>query len=205
MDKKVFNTLKEYRVLTPYLGDYRRGFHVREIAREMKMNHRTAGLALKRLEAQGVLRHETRGRNKIYYLSGERPYITKPYIVGAEAQIRAAISSSRLMEEMMKSLFLPPVVENGVIILFGSYARGDFSRESDIDILFIGKNRKAEEALGKFGTTYGKKVSIKSVSPDDFAEGLKKKEPLLMEILQDHVILSNENAFVEILWRHFHG
>ncbi|MCK4814198.1 nucleotidyltransferase domain-containing protein [bacterium] len=205
MDKKISSTLKEYRVLFPYLSDNRRGFHVREIAREMKMNHRTAGLALDRLETHGVLRHETKGRNKIYYLSEEKPYITKPYIINVEAQRRAAISKNNLLEEMMKSLFLPPVVKDSVIILFGSYARGDFSKESDIDILIIGKNEKAGESLMKFGATYRKNMSIKTTSVNDFAKNIKKKDPLLLEILEDHVILSNENAFVEILWGNFYG
>jgi predicted nucleotidyltransferase len=205
MDKKISNTIKEYIVLFPYLNDYRRGFHVREIARELKMNHRTAGLALYRLETNGVLRHETKGKNKIYYLSEEKPYIAKPYIINAEAQRRVAISKSKLLEEMMKNLFLPPVVKDSVIILFGSYARGDFSKESDIDILIIGKNEKAEEALMKFGAIYRKNMSIKTMNVNDFVNNIKKKDPFLLEILEDHIILSNENAFVEMLWGVFYG
>ena len=61
------------------------------------------------------------------------------------------------------------------LILYGSYARGDYSRESDIDILLIVKQKldlnkyeKINEMVTKLSLKYGAVISILDYPKDAF-------------------------------------
>ncbi len=58
------------------------------------------------------------------------------------------------------------------IILFGSYARGDYDKDSDIDLLVIVKDRKIEYDLRKIVYSFiphvGKLISVKVIESRDY-------------------------------------
>jgi predicted nucleotidyltransferase len=206
MDKKIskaISKIKEYQVLIPYLGDYGARFHIREIARKMKMNHRTAAMALERLEAQEIVKHTISGRNKLYFLNLDNPY-TRGFIRDVESYMHGRLLSVPIIKELYHSIMQPPFPFTPIII-FGSYAKGENTEDSDIDLLLLEKNEKILKAVKKFELRYDKKVHVNVFSPDELLKGLKEKEPLFLEIAESHVILNNQEAFVSILWRHFCG
>ncbi len=201
MDKKILS-IREYDVLVPYLGNYSSGFHIREIARKMSMNHRTVLLALNSLEKQGLVKHETSGRNKVFYLNVENPR-TKDQVRDVESyRLGHMLNGNSTIKELYSSLLSPSISETP-IILFGSYAKGEQDKKSDIDLLLLEKNEKLLEDVNKFELKYDIKVHVQILSQEKIERGLKEKEPLLFEIASDHIILNNQDAFVNILWRHF--
>lgn len=206
MNKKLSNStskIKEYHVLIPYLGNYKAKFHIREIARKMEMNHRTVALALKRLENREIVRHIVSGRNKMYFLNMDNPY-TKNFLRDVESYRHGRLLNVDIIRELYDSIMQPPFPRTPVII-FGSYAKGSHTKKSDIDILLLGKNEKILKAVKKFELKYDRIVHTQVFSPGRFLDGIKEKEPLFMEILEDHIIINNQEAFVDILWRHFYG
>ncbi len=76
-----------------------------------------------------------------------------------------------------------PIKRRAKVILFGSVARGDYTTDSDIDLAIITDDEKikrmAREIADKVMVEYGKVVSLKFVSPQDFE---KKQDPFLKEI-----------------------
>lgn len=205
----------DYAVLTPYLGNYSKGFHIRKIARMTDMNHRTVALHLERLEKEGVLKHAMEGRNKVYYLNAEKGYIVRQYIANVEfmmkMEFRLKVTPASMgllikeLFELLSAIFPLHVKKDGIIILFGSYASGHPDKNSDIDIMIIDGAPNLGKVLSNFGLTYGVKTHEMHMKRADFEKALKEKDPLVMEILGNHVIINNEKDFVDILWRHFHG
>jgi predicted nucleotidyltransferase len=80
------------------------------------------------------------------------------------------------------------------VILFGSFARGNYSDESDIDLLAILdeiKNKKSDKekyfySMTELSLKYDKVFSLVLFSKDDFQN---KKIPLLMNIRREGIIL----------------
>ncbi len=201
MDKKL-SSIREYDVIVPYLGNYGAGFHIREIARKMSMNHRTALLALNSLEKRGIVKHQTSGRNKVFYLNKENPR-TKDHVRDVESyRLGHTLNENPTIKELYSSLLSPPISETP-IVLFGSYAKGEQDKKSDIDLLLIEKNGKILDAIKKFEFKYDINVHVQIISQDKLERGFREKEPLLFEIASEHIILNNQDAFVNILWRHF--
>lgn len=201
MDKKV-SSIREYDVIVPFLGNYAAGFHIREIARKMSMNHRTVLLALNSLQKQGIVKHVTSGRNKIFHLSLENPR-TKDHVRDVESyRLGRTLNDNITIKELYSSLLTPPIPETP-IILFGSYAKGGHDKKSDIDLLILEKNKKIIKAVKKFEFKYDIKVHVQMIGQDKIERGLKEKQPLLFEIAEGHIILNNQDAFVGILWRYY--
>ncbi|MFQ6121195.1 MAG: nucleotidyltransferase domain-containing protein [Methanosarcinales archaeon] len=81
------------------------------------------------------------------------------------------------------------------MILFGSYARGDYNKDSDIDILVIWKDRKIEgwnaleniavDLLLKFDVL----ISLKIVSPSEFEIMRRLEAPFLKNIQKEGVLI----------------
>ncbi len=81
------------------------------------------------------------------------------------------------------------------IILFGSYARGDYQKESDIDVLVIWKGdevegwnsleREAVEVLFKYGSF----ISLKIISPNEYSAMMEMDFPFIRNVSAEGVVV----------------
>lgn len=195
---------KELDVLQPFCVDYRARFHVRQIAALLKMNHATAALALKRLESRNILKSEQEGRNKKYWLNLDNPS-AEQYVKSMENARTAVFLENHFIFKKMVGELTPAIFRETPIILFGSYAKGSYNKESDIDILII-KDRNGEKIikpLSEFGMRHGKKIQTQEMTQDDLENGLRQKDTLVLEVVKNHIILNNSDKIVNILWRYY--
>lgn len=202
MDKIISNNV--LKIVSLYVADYARKLHVREIARLLQANHRTIGLALQHLEKERVMDAVMVGKNKVCSLNINN-ITTKDYINMAEAMQKIMLLKKHFF--LKKFLTELPMLGTEPLILFGSYAKGLEHKESDIDLLLIieHKDSKIAAKIKELGKTYNKEVHLHRTTKDKFHAGLKEKDPLVVEIVHNHIILNNTDFFVELLWRHTHG
>jgi predicted nucleotidyltransferase len=90
------------------------------------------------------------------------------------------------------------------IMLFGSYAKGYANEESDIDLFAIGKLAENQrEVFNKFEATFGKKISVKTLTIEQFNMGLRNGDILIREVVANHIVIRNADQFVTLLWRQY--
>jgi len=206
MDRKVSKGQElEMRVMKIYISDYAAKIHVREISRMVKASHRTVSSILSRLESRGIMRHEQVGRSKQYSLNFEN-VTTKDCIKAAESfwKIRFLekhFTMKKLIGEISDNL------KNTPLILFGSYAKGSETKESDIDILILktGEEKLAVKKISEFAETYKIDIQLQKASPESFEAGVKERDNLVVEIMKSHIILNNVDFFVDVFCRNLHG
>ena len=80
------------------------------------------------------------------------------------------------------------------IILFGSWAHGDFSEESDIDLLIVKPSRRnrlerAWEAYRLLSPWKTHPMDIIVLTPQEVRNRLKYGDPFLKEVLRDGIVL----------------
>lgn len=207
MDKKVSFIFRgvELEIVGLYLSDYSAKLHVRQVSRLLRANHRTVSLALKRLEERGVMKHETVGKNKQYFLNVDN-LVTKEYLKNAES-----IRTIKLLEKhhVIKKLLteLAPELKNTPLILFGSYVKGEEKKGSDIDILLIknGNEGGIINKINEFSKRHKITIQVQKTTQEQFEAGVKEKDNLVVEIIKNHVTLNNAEVFVDILWRYFNA
>ena len=84
---------------------------------------------------------------------------------------------------------------DGIVAIFGSYAKGLQKEGSDLDIFIAGKcnKGKAEE----IAAIYNIELSIKKYPHRVFQQGLAANDPLIEEIIKFHIMVKNTESFVK--------
>ncbi|RLI75786.1 hypothetical protein DRP04_13185 [Archaeoglobales archaeon] len=90
------------------------------------------------------------------------------------------------------------------IILYGSVARGEENRESDIDIFVLVKNKRGEiyDRISRIRTRTDLKhstlISLFVVDEKEFKEYMKLGSPFLTKVLREGVLLYGNEEFRKI-------
>jgi len=157
---------------------------------------------LKALEKDKILIPKTIGKNKQHSLNFEN-IITKNYLNLSETvETTAFLEDVFLIKKITKEIFNLNLT--GTIIVFGSYTKKTFHEDSDIDLFYLGQLTDKEiQNIKNIGKTYGKTIHIKKSTLKNFELGLRKKDPLVIEIVKNHIILQNPEQFVNALWRYY--
>lgn len=200
VDKTTDNKIE---IIKLYISDYLADYHIREMGKIIKKSHVTLLPHIKSLEKEGIILPKIIGKNKSYFLNFNN-IIVKDYILLSEIR-----SSIEILERyfILKKIYagIMEINPSGTIVLFGSYAKETHKEDSDIDLLSIGKlSDKEEEHIKNIGETYGKIINIKKTSLNAFTSGLRKKDPLLIEIIKKHILLHNPEGFINALWKYYY-
>lgn len=200
MVEKTTNT--KIGVISLFRSDYLVQFHVREMAKLTKKSHVTLLPHLKALKKDKILTVKTVGKNKVYSLNFEN-IITKNYLNLSETvETTAFLEQIFLIKKITKEIFNLNL--SGTIILFGSYVKKTSHEDSDIDLFYLGQiNDKEIQNIKNIGKTYGRTINVKKSTLKNFELGLRKKDPLIIEIVKNHIILQNPEQFINALWRYY--
>ena len=188
------------KVLGLYRSDYKRALHLREISRETQVDVKAIQLQLKKLEKKNVLSSVLKGRNKEYSLNLSNS-ITKYYMILAET----FSSISYLVRNFLVKKIISEVGNQieGTIVLFGSFAKEEETEESDIDLFVITEKKINESAFVTVGNLVGREITIKYTSKKRFLEGLDRGDPLIREVVSNHVVLKGIDDLCDIMWRYY--
>jgi predicted nucleotidyltransferase len=198
MVKKI--TKHIFEILCLYRTNYTTSLHVRAIAKNLKTNHVTLLPYLKNLEKTKILNSKKVGKNKEYTLNPDNILTKYLLTVSEKLETIKYLQKNFLIKKI--SQHLTNINLLGSVVLFGSYAKKIATETSDIDLFHLGKlseNQKTE--IKKIGKIYGKEISIKTSSLENFDKVLKTGDTLTKEIIKNHIILHNPDLFVNLLWR----
>lgn len=192
----------QFKIINLFKSNYLADFHIREMAKLIEKNHVTILPHIKSLEENRIITSKTIGRNKHYSLNLNN-ITTKNYIIISEIiKTNIFLEDIFLIKKITKEIFNLNIL--GTILLFGSYAKKTFHKDSDIDLFYLGKiSNKDILQIENIGKTYGKNININKTTLNNFKSGLKKKDPLILELIKNHIILQTPELFVKILWRFY--
>ncbi len=188
MNNMLLNT-KEQDILNEFIGDYSKKIYGRDIAKRLKMNQKTVSNILNRLEKDNILKFTTEGKNKYYFLNTFTSHLKE---IIAMIEIKRKIDFLE-KNKNIKDLFAKLEQKSkGILVIFGSYAKGKSNKESDLDIFSIGEIEQVHD----LEDLYNIKINIIKSSKDKF----NKQEPIIKEIINNHIILKGTEEFIELTW-----
>ncbi|MFH1451931.1 MAG: nucleotidyltransferase domain-containing protein [archaeon] len=133
-----------YKILKIFLDDSLEEFGLREISRKTKISPASVKQHLKKLEEENLIEKIIKKDRPLFISKRE----DKKFISLQKLSIIYELEQTGLLE------FLEEKLSPKAIILYGSYAKGEAVKNSDIDIFIIGKENKInlsiyEKKLGK--------------------------------------------------------
>ena len=146
----------------------------RHLAEFLKVSPTAIGNSLPMLEKEGIVK-VTRGRTKLNLVSLNRDSQNTLELKRAE--------NLRMLYESGLPGFLEEHLPGATIVLFGSYAKGDDTTKSDIDIAAIGVNDKRLD-IAKFEKQFEKEIRI------NYYKSQKELDKLFLSSICNGIVLS---------------
>jgi predicted nucleotidyltransferase len=135
--------------LKPFFEDNYKRINVREYARIQKISPPSASTFLKNLNKEEILNKEEENRYIYFYANRNN----KEFRTLQRLYYLLLFKKIGILDHLEKELVTP------VIILFGSYAKGEVNQNSDIDLaIFSASNKKVN--LEKFEKKLGKTIQV---------------------------------------------
>ncbi len=176
-------------VLSLFTKGYDKEYYIREVEKLLDVSSRTALVTLAKLEKKGILESQTKGKIKTYAirkstLSRESLLLTEQY---KEIQF---LEENHLIKEVLEKA---DEYMQGIVLIFGSYAKGIQKDDSDLDMFIVGKFDEAK--IKDVGKTYGIDIDIKSYPVKIFSKEIHD-DVLLKEIVGNHILIRGAEGFV---------
>ncbi len=158
------------------------------IAQKHNLNQKTISNTLNNLEKHGILKFKREGKNKYYFLNKNNSEIK---------EIIQLVEINKKINFMKKHAKLRGLFEKleekafGILIVFGSYAKGIEKKDSDLDLFNIG----GIENVRKLEDSFGIDLNIVKIKKDKF----NKNEPFIKEVMENHIILKGVEEFIGLI------
>ncbi len=157
--------------------------HLREIARILNESHSTVLRKINELIKENVLDYKKEGKNKVFFIKNNLK--AKNYVFSAEIHklnklLRKHPELSIIFEDIKKNF------SKGMIILFGSYAKGNPKQDSDIDVYLETNDNKIKNKVSELNS----KLNVKIGKFDT-------KSLLIKEVIKNHIVIKGLEDFYE--------
>ena len=179
----------DLKILSLFTKGYDKEYYIREVEKLLEVSSRTALVTLAKLEKKGILESKTKGKIKAYSI--RKSTLSREFLLLTEQYKKIQfMDKNQLVKEVLEKAddYL-----QGIVIVFGSYAKGIQKDDSDLDLFIVGTFD--EKKIKETGDKYGLDINIKSY-PMRFFEKEIHDDILLKEIVENHVIIKDAEGFV---------
>ena len=183
------------------LDKNKKGVHIRELARVVKTSYNNTVRNIKILEQEEAIKKE-RDANLIRIKLKNHP-LTIAYLKQAHTEKFLALPKkiSSAITEFLNELGEKPLIA----LIFGSYAKGNFTKDSDIDILLVFqeiKQKDIENSARRISMRTNTRISPVYVTYSEFEKNfLNKEHEFSNEIRNNVIIITGVEQYYAISWR----
>lgn len=157
-------------------------YFVRQLTKLVGEDSTNISRELSRLEKMGIVTRAAEGRQKYYQANAACPVF---------AELRALVTKTAGVAGVLRAALEPLGDRVVVAFVFGSFARGDQQRGSDVDVMIVGDAAFAEvvSALSEAQTTLGREINPSVYGADEFRAKLKADHHFLKSVMGEKKVL----------------
>lgn len=186
-----------YRIIKLFYENRNKQLHLREIARRLKLNESTVSSRLNELVKEDILAAERDANLRKFHVKKKAIAVLFPYY-DYERLEKLPLLRKNAVKEYVKKLESKPLL----MIVFGSTARGNFTKESDIDILEVfTRKTDTEEAKKHAEALTGMRLQLFQLTEAGFKrELIEKKDAVVQTALETGFPVFNQKYYYEIIY-----
>jgi predicted nucleotidyltransferase len=199
----------EKEILGLYANSLNQTFSIHEIAKKLNGAYGTVYNAVQRLSQKDILKKKQKGRALLCSLnldSDQAKSILSAVSIDKKEELKKTRPGlARTCEELTETLKERLKGSLFSLVLFGSYAKGEETKESDLDFLVMVPDKKgADEIIHRESSSlemrYGKRISPIVITPEMLVTMIKSKgENVGKEALRNNIIFTGFEKFWEIV------
>ncbi len=181
-------------VLVAFLGDYSARLSASDVSRITGVERRTVSRILNRLVDFNFMNYSMIGKNKLFYFDFAKE--SSKILVEIAEQSKALLFYLNIHRVAVVVQELVKISD--AVVVFGSYASGKFLKDSDLDVLIFGADKKSVDKVKKNCSI---ELNYHLSNYGDFAKSLKEGNSLAIEIKMNHVIFGDVGKVSKIFRR----
>lgn len=178
MLKTLFSSEVRIQLLNRFLMHPDTEYYGRELSDMLHTSPRAVHVELGNLESIDLIRRRISGRQ--HYYSANRQH---PLFGDLQNMFRKTIGLKDVLAEVLQQ-FSDDIL---YAFIYGSFASGNFTAESDIDLIIIGdvKSRKISGALLKAGKSLEREINFSVFTEREFMNRLKDRDHFITRIIEE--------------------
>jgi len=186
-----------YKILKVFYYSRNSAFHLRELARKTGLNENSISRFLNNLVEKGILVFEREGNLKKF--SVNKKYLPIIFSIYDEEKLeKLPILRKNAIKNYFRKILIKPIFA----VVFGSTAKENYKKDSDIDILLVvnskTNNRKSIESVK---SQTGIKIQEFQIIEEDFLKELKnKKENVIQSAIESGFPVFNNKYYWEVIY-----
>jgi predicted nucleotidyltransferase len=151
------------------------GIHLREVARRTDLNSKTVMRELHALRDAGILVSRDVGRQVVYRLNPDCPIYD---------ELRSILRKTVGLAGVLRTALAPFGDRIEQVYVYGSHARGEDRRDSDIDLMVVGSVslRELSSPLRESGRLLRRVVNPTLYTAEDYQRELKTKDSFVSRV-----------------------
>lgn len=167
-------------VLSYFLENPNLEIHIKELARKLKISPATSKRFCDLLSKEKILIFEKKGNSIFFKLDNENSYVKELKRIFSLTHIR----------ENWKNVFMDGIVS---IAVYGSFSSGDYSEDSDLDILIISRKKNLDSSfILDFQKKIKKEVNLAKMTYIEWEKLKNQEDNFVQEILKNHFVIQGD-------------
>lgn len=172
--------LKKYQgvnVLNFFLENPDSDIHIKELSRRLNISPATSKRFCNLFNENRILLSEKKGNSIFFKLDNSNNYVRLLKKTYAITKIKEKWKEVSI--EGLKS-----------VVIYGSYASGEYHNNSDIDILLLTRKKNIDDSFVlKFQDKIKKEVNITKITYMEWQKLKQKKDPFIKEVIENHFVI----------------
>ena len=178
------------------------GIHFREISRLVKSGLPNIKRFLDKFEKEGVVRKVNEANLVKFKLKESQKTLAYLKQLNTERYLLLPVKVQDAVNEFLNELEIKPLI----FLIFGSYARGNHTKDSDIDILLIFQkvegDKDIENTAKKVSMRTNTKINPVYLDYKNFERNfLDKEHDFSREIRRNVIVIHGIENYYHLLWR----
>jgi len=168
------------KILNYYFLNPRKSHYINELAKILEADPGNLFRKLIELEKEGILKTEMIGNQRYFSLNAKSPLL---------GEYKKIFEARHGLPEILKNK-LKEIRDLEEAYLFGSFVKGNFSEESDIDLLLVGKHKFAivSNLVNKLEKKLGREINVVDFTKQELNSRLEKNDDFLKNVFSGKYI-----------------
>lgn len=169
-----------WKVIETFLERPNTRTHIKGLAQSLKISPNTAQIYMNLYENSGVLISERIANSRQFSLNNE-DFLA---VAMKRLWILLQLKDIGFAKKMAKSN-----TSMSTLVIFGAFAKGDFTDHSDIDILVISQGSVNDEPIKEMEKRLGRQADVTKMSASEWRQMVKSQNKFAVSVMRNHAIL----------------
>ena len=169
-------------------------FFVRQLTERLGEDSTNLSRELANLEKLGLLISRIEGRQKYYQANQQSPVFK---------ELKGLAAKTTGLADQVRKALQPFAKQIQVAFIYGSFARGEATAESDVDLVLVGSlsSRDAATSLARNSMQLGREINYVVYDPKEFRTKAKERHHFITQVLKAPKIylVGSDDALKEII------